>query len=126
MNSLLNIALRERHGYVYSVDAYSSMFTDCGLFTVYFGCDDNHVKRCLKLIFETFDRLASTPLNPKALQASKKQYLGQTIVAGENREQLALSIGRATLFYGHAISANEVIERINSISAEELRSAAER
>lgn len=126
MNSLLNIALRERHGYVYSVDAYSSMFTDCGLFTVYFGCDDNHVKRCLKLIFETFDSLASSPMNPKTLQAAKKQYLGQTIVAGENREQLALSTGRATLFYGRAISADEIIERINSITAEQVRTAAER
>lgn len=126
MNSLLNVALRERRGYVYSVDAYTSMFTDCGLFTIYFGCDEEHVKKCLKLIFDTLDRLAQTPMNARTLSAAKKQYLGQTIVAGENREQLALSIGRATLFYGKAAPANEIIERINSITAEEMQTAAEK
>lgn len=126
MNSLLNVALRERRGYVYSVDAYSSLFTDCGLFTIYFGCDREHVDRCLKLIAGTLDRLAQSPLKTRALEAAKKQYLGQTIVAGVNREQLALSTGRATLFHGRAITADEVIESVNSITAEELRRAAER
>lgn len=39
MNSRLNVALRERRGLVYSVDAGLTGWTDCGLFTVYFGCD---------------------------------------------------------------------------------------
>lgn len=120
------VALRERRGYVYSVDAYTSMFTDCGLFTIYFGCDEEHVKKCLKLIFDTLDRLAANTNERQTLSAAKKQYLGQTIVAGENREQLALSIGRATLFYGKAAPANEIIERINSITAEEMQTAAEK
>ena len=126
MNSLLNVALRERRGYVYSVDAYSSLFTDCGLFTIYFGCDEEHVKRCLNIIAGTLDSLAQSPLKARALEAAKKQYLGQTIVAGMNCEQLALSTGRATLFYGRAITADEVIENINSITADGLRAAAER
>ncbi len=125
MNSLLNIALRERRGYVYSVDAYSSMFTDCGLFSIYFGCDAEHVDRCVKLIFETLDRLAASPMNRLSLHAAKKQYLGQMIVAGENREQLVLSIGKATLFHGKAITADEIIEQVNSLTAEEIRTAAE-
>lgn len=125
MNSLFNVALRERHGYVYSVDAYTSLFTDCGLFTVYFGCDDEHVMPCRRLIFDIIDRLANEPLSKRSLDAAKKQYLGQSIVAGENREQFALSIGRGTLFNSKIIPAKEVKERINSITPEELQEAAQ-
>ena len=126
MNSLLNVALRERHGYVYSVDAYSSLFTDCGLFSVYFGCDEEHVKPCRRLIFNAFDRLASSAVTPKALYAAKKQYLGQSAVASDNREQLVLSLGRAMLFNGYAAPASEIVERIMSITGEDLRMAAEK
>lgn len=126
MNSLFNVELRERHGYVYSVDAYTSLFTDCGLFTVYFGCDEEHVKPCRRLIFDIIGRLADTPLSKRALDAAKKQYLGQSIVAGENREQFALSMGRSVLFNGKIVSSSEVKDRINSITPEELREAARR
>ena len=124
MNSLFNVELRERHGYVYSVDAYTSLFTDCGLFTVYFGCDEEHVGPCRRMIFDIIDRLADTPMSKRALDAAKKQYLGQSLVAGENREQFALSMGRSVLFNGKIISSSEVMERINSITPEELREAA--
>jgi predicted Zn-dependent peptidase len=125
MNSLLNVALRERRGYVYSVDAYSSFFTDCGLFTIYFGCDEEHIKPCRRIVFDTIDRLASSSLTPRALEAAKKQYLGQTIVAGENRESAALAMGKATLFHGRVRTPEEIIESIHSITADELRMAAE-
>lgn len=124
MNSLFNVELRERHGYVYSVDAYTSLFTDCGLFTVYFGCDDEHVMPCRRLIFDIIDRLAADPVSKRTLDAAKKQYLGQSIVAGENREQYALSIGRNALFNNRIVPAKEARERINSITAEELQEAA--
>lgn len=126
MNSLFNVALRERRGYVYSVDAYTSLFTDCGLFTVYFGCDREHVEPCRKLIFDIIDRMADEPMSKRALDAAKKQYLGQSLVAGENREQHALTIGRATLFNGRVVPSKEIIERIKSITPLQLQEAAAR
>ncbi|WP_300300696.1 pitrilysin family protein [uncultured Muribaculum sp.] len=125
MNSLLNVALRERRGYVYSVDAYTSLFTDCGEFTIYFGCDPEHVKPCRRIISDTLSRMADSPMKERTLAAAKKQYVGQTIVAAENREQMALSTGRALLFNGHVAPQEEIVERIMSLSAENLRMAAE-
>ena len=125
MNSLLNVALRERRGYVYSVDAYTSLFTDCGELTIYYGCDPEHVKPCRRIIFDTLRRLADTPLKERTLTAAKKQYVGQTIVAAENREQMALSTGRALLFNGHVAPQEEIVERIMSLTSENIRMAAE-
>ena len=125
MNSLLNVELRERHGYVYSVDSCTSLFSDCGELTVYFGCDPEHVGPCRQIITDMFSRLASAPLSDRRLAAAKKQYLGQMTVGSDNREQMALAAARATLFNGYVAPPEEIIERTNEITAEQLRQAAE-
>lgn len=126
MNSLLNVALRERRGYVYSVDAYTSLFTDTGLFTVYFGCDPEHIRPCRTLVERTVTHLSGTPLSARALAAAKRQYIGQMTVAAQSREQSALSLGRATLFHGRALTDAEQRDRIEAVTPEALRAAAER
>lgn len=125
MNSLFNVALRERRGYVYSVDAYTSLFTDCGEMTIYYGCDIEHVKKCRQVIFDILQRLADSPMKERTLLAAKKQYIGQNIVAADNREQMAMSYGRALLFNGHVAPQSEIVERIMSLTPENMRMAAE-
>ena len=125
MNSLLNISLRERRGLVYTVEASSAMFTDCGAFAVYFGCDHDDLNRCRRLVMNQFDALASKALSTKQIEAAKKQYLGQLIVASENREQAAISTGRAMLYLNKVASPNEILEHINAITPEQIRQIAE-
>lgn len=126
MNSLLNVALRERRGLVYTVDASLSMFTDVGALMIYFGCDPADVKRCRRLINNQLDRLASSSMSDKAVDAAKRQYIGQLAVASENREQVALSIGRAMLYHDSVSSYNDSVARIKAITPEQLREIAQR
>ena len=125
MNSLLNISLRERRGLVYTVEASSAMFTDCGAFAVYFGCDHDDLNRCRRLVTNQFDALASKTLSSKQIEAAKKQYLGQLIVASENREQAAITTGRSMLYHNRVASSDEILNRINAITPEQIRQAAE-
>ena len=125
MNSLLNISLRERRGLVYTVEASSAMFTDSGAFAIYFGCDHEDLNRCRRLVINQLDTLASKALTSKQIEAAKKQYLGQLIVASENREQAAISTGRSLLYHNHVASNDEVLDRINAITPEQVRQVAE-
>ncbi len=125
MNSLLNISLRERRGLVYTVDASSSMFTDVGEFTIYFGCDGDDLKTCRRLVMNQLDNLASTTMSVRRLEAAKKQYLGQVIVASDNKEQLALSTARTTLYHGCVATPAEIADKIMLVTPEQLRMAAE-
>lgn len=124
MNSLLNVAIRERRGYAYTVESAVTLFSDCGLFTVYFGSDESHVRRCLQLIDNELQRLASDGMRPAALEAAKKQYAGQLIVSSDSTENLALSLGKGILNYNRCSSTEEIAEHIRAVSADELRSAA--
>ncbi|MBJ2184793.1 MAG: insulinase family protein [Muribaculaceae bacterium] len=125
MNSLLNVALRERRGLVYSVEASCAWYTDCGAFTVYYGCDHDDSSRCRRLIEQCIARVADgNALTPRAVEMAKRQYLGQLVVAADNRENRILSVARSTLFCGRAAEAAETESRIRAVTADDLRHAA--
>jgi len=124
MNSMLNVALRERRGLVYAIDASTSVYSDCGLMTIYFGCDPDDTRRCRRLVMNIIDSMARTPLTRRQLERARRQYLGQLIVAGQNSEQLALSAGRAMLVHGRARTPDEIIETVNAITPDDILDAA--
>ncbi len=124
MNSLLNIALRERRGLVYNVEASSVLFTDAGIFTIYFGSDRDDVPSCRKLTCSILEKLSSEELSENALKTAKKQYLGQLIVASDNREQSAIASARGLLYYDHVTTAQETIDLVESITSAQLLEAA--
>ena len=58
MNARLNIALRERHGLVYTVDSSMVNYSDTGLWCAYFGCDPHDVAKCRRLVRRELDKMA--------------------------------------------------------------------
>ncbi|MDD2962098.1 MAG: pitrilysin family protein [Muribaculaceae bacterium] len=125
MNSLLNLALRERRGYVYTVESSSTLFSDSGLFTIYFGCDDCHVKSCLRLINKSIDDIALNSISAKALDFAKRQYTGQLLLSTENRENSAITLGKSMLFFNRVSSIDEMAERITSVTSQEIMDIAQ-
>lgn len=124
MNSLLNIAIRERRGYAYTVESSLALLSDCGLLTIYFGSDEEHVRPSLRIIGNTIDRLASTPLSARALDAAKKQYLGQLKVASDSSEAQALSAAKNMLYFNHVGSNEETATHITDITAADIMESA--
>ncbi len=120
MNSVLNMALRERRGLVYSVEANTSLFPDCGLFTIYFGCDRADVRTCVDLVRKQIHQLAQHPIGPLALAQAKKQYLGQMAVARDNHENVAISLGRSALYFGDILTAQEIADRVNAVDSRDI------
>lgn len=125
MNALLNLALRERNGLVYTVEASTALYSDCGLMTIYFGCDHQDLERCRRIVRRTLDGFAAKILTERALAAYKRQYLGQLTLGLDNREQTAISAGRAILHGLQPPSFSHTAEKIASITPDQLRLAAE-
>lgn len=125
MNSLLNVSLREKNGLVYSVEAATGLFSDCGEFTVYYGCDPDDESRCRSLVASVMERISDGYISERRLQAAKKQYLGQLKIANENLENRILGVARRTLFCGSALSQAEVREEILGVSASAIREIGE-
>ena len=56
MNAKLNLALREHNGLVYTVESTMVAYGDTGTWSIYFGCDEHDVKRCLRLVRKELDK----------------------------------------------------------------------
>lgn len=123
MNSLLNVELRERRGLVYSVDASTSLFSDCGLLSIYFGCDPDDSAECREIIAKTVSTL-SDRLTRSKLAAAKKQYLGQMVVAADNRENFTLASARSLLWRDRIIDRSETEVAIRNMTADDILRAA--
>jgi len=106
------------------VESSVTLFSDCGLFTVYFGSDDRQAKKCVRLIDNTLRRLADERLRPHRLEAAKKQFAGQLLVGSESLESYALSLGKSVLNFGHVDSINVIADRIKAVTADEIREMA--
>lgn len=99
MNSVLNRELRDKRGYVYSVEALTGLLSDCGLFEIYFGCDPEHIKPCKRIIRNELARLAESPMKPRIFDAAVRQYSGQLQVAGSYADSMAMNLGKSVLYY---------------------------
>lgn len=125
MNSRLNRELRDKRGYVYTVDSSVSLMTDSGLWFVYYGCDPANVKKCRDIILRELDGLAAKRMTATAFERIKRQYCGQLIVSSDHRENRAMSLAKSLLYYGELIDIAMTAENIKAITAEEMRDVAQ-
>ena len=120
MNSVLNVSLREKRGYVYTVESSVTSYTDTGLFAIYFGTDHRYTQPCIDLVKKELRRLREQRLSPARLAAAKRQFIGQIEVSTDNSENVALALGKSFLRYGHFDSLAEIAEQIESITSDNL------
>lgn len=125
MSSLLNRELREKRGLVYAVDSFNSLFSDTGLWTVYIGSDKSNVRKCLRIVRRELDRLAQNAISQRMLDKIKTQYCGQLLVGTDNRENMAINMGKSLLFRGAIYDTSHTAQCIREVTADQLREVAE-
>ena len=125
MNAKLNLALREHNGLVYTVESTMVAYGDTGVWSIYFGCDEHDVKRCLRLVRKELDKFMQKPLSEAQLKAAKKQIKGQVGVTCDNRENFALDFGKSFLHYGWEKNVDRLYEQVDEITAEQIQAVAQ-
>ena len=125
MNAKLNLALREHNGLVYTVESTMVSYGDTGTCSIYFGCDEHDVKRCLRLVRKELDKFMQKPLSDAQLKAAKKQIKGQIGVACDNRENFALDFGKSFLHYGWEKNVDRLYEQVDEITAAQIQAVAQ-
>lgn len=125
LNSRLNTSLREKHGLVYHVESNLTLYSDTGLFTIYFASDPKFREKCLRLIKKEMEKIIQEELTPTQLMRIKRQWKGQMGIAGENHENSALGMGKAFLHFNRYTPLTDLYTQIDRITAQEIREVAE-
>lgn len=124
LSSRLNLALREKRGLVYTVESTLTTYTDTGVWAIYFGCDHHDAEKCKRIVKRELQRLCDAPLSEKALNAAKRQIIGQIALSYDNFESVAIGMGKRMLHYGRTQTKEQFIDRIQALTAEQIWDAA--
>lgn len=124
MNSRLNMELREKHGYVYSIDAQYSAFTDTGMFAIFFGTEPGQLPKAEKMVMKELTRLKENRLGSMQLHRAKEQLKGQLAMSEENNLSFMLMMGKSMLDLGRIPGLEEIFGRIKTITSSQLQDIA--
>ncbi len=120
MSSLLNLSLRERNGLVYTVESNATCYTDSGVWTTYFGCDPEDVRKCCRLVERELQKLMDKPLSEQKLNAARQQLKGQIAVSYDNFESLAISMAKRYLHYSSTQTMRQLFNRLDALTPNQL------
>ncbi|MEM9675109.1 MAG: pitrilysin family protein [Bacteroidota bacterium] len=125
MNTRLSMALREKHGLVYSIDAEYHPYTDTGLFAIYFGTEPRQLKKAINYTLKELKLLREKPLGTMQLHRIKEQMMGQMAMNSENNQSLMLAMGRSLLDHYELENLETLYKKINAITASQLQDIAQ-
>ncbi len=124
LNSRLNLSLREKYGFVYSIGAHFVPFTDTGLFVISFGTEPSQLTRSIGLVKEELRKLREEKLGVRQLSSAKEQIMGQVAMAEESNISFMMMMGRSLLDINRIPPVEEIFEKIKDTTADQLRDMA--
>lgn len=124
-NSRLNTSLREKHGLAYQVESNFNLYTDNGLFSVYFACDPKYRDKCIRLVRKEILKMKETMLTPMQLALAKKQWKGQRGIEAESNEYSALSMAKQYLHFHYYTPLEEIFSRIEAVTPLQVQEVAQ-
>ena len=120
LNSRLNLSLREKHGFAYNVESSYNPYYDTGIFSIYFGTDNQYLNKSISLALSELKKLRTTKLGTIQLSKAKNQIKGYLARGYENHESLMLSLGKSLLFFNKIESIEDLCKKLDAVTASEI------
>jgi len=120
MSSRLNLQIREKYGIAYTIESNYVPYTDTGIFSIYFGTDDDKIEKAFKLVNKELKKLREQRLGVMQTQQAKTKLIGQIALGEENRMGILIAMAKNILDYDRVIDLDEVVLKINELTADKL------
>lgn len=124
MNSRLNVSIREKYGFCYTIESQYVPFSDAGLFYIYAGIDGDTLQRAREMIFKELQHCCSHPLSTRQIRAAQRQMIGQMTINNDIAMNEMQSIGKAFLNYDHVDTVEEMSRDLLSVTPGDLLAVA--
>lgn len=120
LNTRLNLAIREKRGWAYTVEANYTPLSDSGLLSFYIGCDSSMVDKCLEVAYREIDKVKKNRLGTMQLYYAIKQFLGQLAISNESKLNEMIAMGRSALFFDEVETLDESVAVFEKITSEQI------
>jgi predicted Zn-dependent peptidase len=126
MSSRLFQEVREKRGLVYSIYTFSSAYRDGGLFGIYAGTGEEQSAELVAVVVDELCRAANDIVNEDELRRARTQIKAGVLMSLESTSSRAERLARHLQVYGRIIPIQEISERIDDVTAQDVQRAAQR
>lgn len=125
MNSRLNMKIREKYGFTYSIESNYTAFSDTGLFVVYAATDSKYIDKTIDLIKNELDFFTEKQLTQSSLKNAKQQLIGQLAIQYESNQNEVISMGKSILNFDRIDSLKTTNQEIENITSKQIMDVAQ-
>ncbi|RJL26564.1 M16 family metallopeptidase [Bailinhaonella thermotolerans] len=124
MSSRLFQEIRERRGLAYSTYSYTSQYADTGQFGIYVGCQPSRIDDVLAICREEVAKVLADGISEEEIERGKGQMRGGLVLGLEDTGSRMSRIGKSELVYEELMPVDEVLSRIEAVTAEDVHTVA--
>jgi predicted Zn-dependent peptidase len=124
MSSRLFQEIREKRGLAYSTYSFASGHGGIGTFGLYAGCAPAKIDEVSELMVLELEKLADSGITASELARSIGQLSGGLVLGLEDTGSRMSRLGKADLVTGELLSVAESLERIRTVTAEDVQALA--
>jgi len=125
MSSRLFQEVREKRGLAYSVYAFSSSFTDCGLFGIYAGTGEKEAGQLTAVMCDELLKICDG-VTEKELSMNRQQMKASFLMSLESTATRADQLGNQMLTYGKPWAVDELVDKIEAVDLAAIKRVSER
>lgn len=126
MSSRLFQKVREELGLCYSVYSYGSAHADTGLFCIYTALGKDTEEQALRTILEVVRRVVDEGMTQKELDRAREQSKANVLMGLESSQSWMSHMGRSLLLTGSITTPDEMLERYDAVTGEQVKDLARR
>lgn len=126
MSSRLFQTIREERGMVYSIYSDLNPYRDVGTLCIYAGTSAGKALEVVDLILAELSKLKQTLMNHEELTRAKDQLKGNILMGLESSNSRMANLARQEMYFQQFFTAEEIIQRIDSVEAEQVQAMAQR
>jgi len=125
MSSRLFQNIRERQGLAYAIYSDLNPYRDTGCMCVYAGTSRESASRVVECVIKEFRDLKAGPVPEEELRRAKDQLKGSLMLSLESSTARMSNLARQEMYFDRFYGLDELIERIEAVTAEDLRQTAD-
>ena len=120
VSSRLFREVREKRGLAYSVGSYSEQYLDHGALAMYVGTREDNVAEACEIIGRELAALRDDGITGDEFERAKEHVKGRMVLSMESSAARMSRIARAVLFDLPLLSIDEMLERVDAVTEDEV------